>query len=331
MMARSFRELRKGISPERRERNQRNADAIIRSLIHYNQILLTMRLIRHTVPILLCLILVSSAVRAQGSSEYRYDISVVQNGQSLGKIRIELFPGVAPLTVRNFDSLVAIGFYDRTAFHRVLPTSIIQGGDPNSRDGDEETWGFGDPSQRNIPAEFSDLKHSRGVISMARRGNDTNSGTSQFFICVANRYDLDRRYTIFGHVLEGMDVVDAIANTPHNEFDRPTQKIEMTITKLDVTGGITSPVASRGGVTAFTAPNPCGDHLNISYTLPCPARVDISLFDAMGRRVSAFSEGMRETGPHAARCDMSALPAGMYAWRLNVDGEWIGGMVLKAR
>lgn len=288
-----------------------------------------MRLRYHILPLLLCLILASSAALAQGSGDYRYEISVVQGGQPLGKIRIELFPDVAPLTVRNFDSLVSIKFYDRTAFHRVLPNSIIQGGDPNSRDGEEETWGFGDPSQRTIPAEFSNLPHSRGAISMARRGNDTNSGTSQFFICVGNRNDLDRKYSLFGRVLEGMDVVDAIANTPHNEYDRPIQKVEMTITKLDATTGVSSPVAGRSGVTALAAPNPCSSHLNISYTLPRPARVDIHLFDVMGRRVALLPEGMREAGPHTARYDMSALPAGTYAWRLSTDGEPIGGMVLK--
>jgi len=151
--------------------------------------------------------------------------------EHLGTIIIELFPDIAPKHVANFDSLVAIGFYNGTTFHRVVPNFVIQGGDPNSKSKPRELWGYGDPSQKRIPAEFSTISHRRGILSAAR-AEDPNSATSQFFICVADAPWLDGQYTVFGRVLEGMDVVDIIANLPRDERDNPIDRVEMTITKL---------------------------------------------------------------------------------------------------
>ncbi len=162
----------------------------------------------------------------------QYEITVTQNGKELGKIKIELYPDVAPKHVANFDSLVGEKFYDGTAFHRVIPGFMIQGGDPNSRTGDRKTWGYGGPGQTNVPAEFSDLTHKRGIISAAR-SNDPNSAASQFFICVGDAKFLDKNYSIFGEVLEGMDVADKIVSSPRDGNDNPNQKIEMFIKKLD--------------------------------------------------------------------------------------------------
>ncbi len=166
------------------------------------------------------------------SSNPQYVISLTQHGKSLGDITIELFPDVAPKHCANFDSLVSIKFYDHTAFHRVIPGFMIQGGDPNSRGGNPDTWGFGDPSQKRVPAEFSKtLSHTRGMISAAR-STDPNSATSQFFICVADPTFLDGQYSIFGKVLSGMDVADIVAAAPRGPNDRPNDKIEMTIKKI---------------------------------------------------------------------------------------------------
>lgn len=144
---------------------------------------------------------------------------------------IELFPDIAPKHVANFDSLVSIGFYNGTAFHRVIPNFMIQGGDPNSKTKPRDQWGFGDPSQKRIPAEFNSIAHRRGIISAART-SDPNSATSQFFICVADAPWLDRQYTVFGRVLEGMEVADQIVNVPRDQRDNPIDKVEMTIVKL---------------------------------------------------------------------------------------------------
>lgn len=161
----------------------------------------------------------------------QYEITVSQKGAELGKIVIELFPDVAPLHCANFDSLVSIGFYDGLAFHRVIPGFMIQGGDPNSKFKHKDTWGQGAPGQKTVPAEFSDISHKRGILSTARRGDDINSATSQFFIVVADATFLDKQYTVFGKVLEGMEIADKIVNSPRDPRDNPNEKIEMFIKK----------------------------------------------------------------------------------------------------
>lgn len=160
----------------------------------------------------------------------QYVISVKHGDKDLGKITLETYPDVAPKHARNFDSLVTTGFYNGTAFHRVIPGFMIQGGDPNSKDKPKDQWGFGAPGQTRVPAEFSDLKHERGILSAAR-SNDPNSATSQFFIMVDRSAALDNKYSIFGKVLDGMDVVDEIVSVPRDGRDNPNQKVEMTITK----------------------------------------------------------------------------------------------------
>jgi peptidyl-prolyl cis-trans isomerase B (cyclophilin B) len=161
----------------------------------------------------------------------KYNVHVKRGGISLGDFKLELYPKIAPKHVRNFDSLVSTQFYDTTAFHRVIPGFMIQGGDPNSRHGAVNTWGFGQPSQPKVNAEFSILKHVRGILSAARSSN-INSATSQFFVCVATASQLDGSYSIYGRTTEGMNWVDTIVDTPRNAQDRPLQKIEMFITYI---------------------------------------------------------------------------------------------------
>ena len=162
----------------------------------------------------------------------QYEFTVTQKGAELGKIVVELFPDVAPKHCENFDNLVKAGFYDGLAFHRVIRGFMIQGGDPNTKDKPKETWGIGDPSQKTVPAEFSNISHKRGILSTARKGNDINSATSQFFIMVADNPRLDGQYTVFGQVLTGMDVADKIVSTPTEVPDRPIDKIEMKIKRI---------------------------------------------------------------------------------------------------
>ena len=139
--------------------------------------------------------------------------------ESGGRIVAELYPEIAPNTVANFVNLVQSGFYDGLIFHRVIPGFMIQGGDPQGT-------GMGGPGY-SIKGEFArngfkqnNLRHSRGVLSMAR-SMMPNSAGSQFFIMHANAPHLDGDYAAFGKVTEGMDVVDAIANTPTGFQDRP--------------------------------------------------------------------------------------------------------------
>jgi peptidyl-prolyl cis-trans isomerase B (cyclophilin B) len=166
-------------------------------------------------------------------SRPQYLITATQNGKRLGEIVIELFPDVAPLHVKNFDSLVSIKFFDGIAFHRVIPGFVVQGGDPNSKNNpDRLMWGEGDSTQKDVPAEFSKLNHKRGVLSAARESDNINSANSQFFICVADVFRLDGKYSIYGQVLKGMDVVDAIVNMPRDARDNPNEKVEMKIVRI---------------------------------------------------------------------------------------------------
>jgi len=136
-----------------------------------------------------------------------------------GRIVIEFFPKYAPKHVDNFKTLAEQGFYDGTRIHRVVKDKsgraiAVQGGDPNTINGDPSTWGRGQPAQPTVEAEFStNLKHERGIVSAARRP-ELNSATSQFFICVAPMPQFDGNYSIFGKVIEGMNVVDSIARAP---------------------------------------------------------------------------------------------------------------------
>ena len=145
----------------------------------------------------------------------------MENG---GTIKLELYPEKAPLTVENFKKLVQEGFYDGLIFHRVIRGFMIQGGDP-------EGTGMGGPGH-SIKGEFAangvpnDLRHTRGVISMARSGNPNSAG-SQFFIMHADAPHLDGQYAAFGRVVEGMEVVDEIAATPVGFSDRPKKEQKM--------------------------------------------------------------------------------------------------------
>jgi peptidyl-prolyl cis-trans isomerase B (cyclophilin B) len=126
---------------------------------------------------------------------------------------LEFWPDVAPKTVDNFKTLAKKGFYDGTAFHRIVKGFMIQGGDPLTKNpAMEEDWGTGDPGYK-IKAEFNDRCHQRGVISMARSQHPDSAG-SQFFICLGNASFLDRNYTAFGQLIGGDDVLGKIGETP---------------------------------------------------------------------------------------------------------------------
>ena len=149
-----------------------------------------------------------------------------------GDMDIVFFPEKAPKHVENFIALAKSGFYNGTIFHRVIPGFMIQGGDPNTKDLNKpETYGQGGPSQR-LKAEFNDIPHRRGILSMART-NDPNSAGSQFFIVVKDSNFLDGQYTVFGEVVKGMEVVDKIVSLPKNSRDLPTERAEMTIVVVE--------------------------------------------------------------------------------------------------
>src|SRR5215467_2240481 len=164
------------------------------------------------------------------------DVAVLET--NYGRIVIEFLPQEAPKNVANFEELARDGFFDGTKFHRIVGKSgklvAIQGGDPNTISGDPSTWGQGQPGQKTVQGEFSkSVKHVRGIVSMARRQNDVNSATSQFFICVAPEPQWDGQYSIFGRVIDGMNIVDSIAHGPvWPNTERPMDPV--TITKATI-------------------------------------------------------------------------------------------------
>ena len=156
-----------------------------------------------------------------------------------GQITLQLFPNLAPKHVESFKLHAKNGYYDGTTFHRVIPGFMIQGGDPLSKLNDKSKhgtgghaakyFGIGDENSKSswdLPAEFSETPHERGILSMARSKNP-DSGGSQFFICVADAKFLDNQYTVFGKVIGGMDVVDAIVSVPRDARDNPNERVEM--------------------------------------------------------------------------------------------------------
>ena len=154
---------------------------------------------------------------------------VVVLNTSQGEIIIEFFHIDAPKHVENFILLSETGYYDGTLFHRIIPGFMIQSGDPNSIDGDPNSWGQGGNGALSdkIDAEFNNIKHDRGIVSMAR-AQDPDSAGSQFFIVTTDSAFLDRQYTVFGQVKEGMDVADKIVNMDKDGNDCPLEKVVMT-------------------------------------------------------------------------------------------------------
>ena len=174
------------------------------------------KLIAAVLSVLLCAALCSCGKSASGEKAEAYGTHhAVITVKDYGEIKVELDGDTAPITVKNFVELAKSGFYDGLTFHRVISGFMIQGGDPKG----DSTGG----SDKTITGEFelngieNNISHTRGVISMAR-SSDYNSASSQFFIMHADATYLDGQYAAFGHVTDGMDVVDAIAeNTPTSD------------------------------------------------------------------------------------------------------------------
>ena len=152
-----------------------------------------------------------------------------------GEIKIRFYPDDAPRHVENFINLAKMGFYDGTTFHRVVPGFVIQGGDPMSKESDRALHGSGGPGFFLNP-EPNDRPHKRGALSMAkmpRDGTSTrdfNDNGSQFFICLVDNSGLDRRYTVFGEIYRGLEILDKIAAVTRDAKDNPLEPVTMTVT-----------------------------------------------------------------------------------------------------
>ena len=181
---------------------------------------------------------------------------------NLGIITIEFFSNDAPNHVENFISLTESGFYDNTIFHRIIPGFMIQGGDPNTINGDPNTWGTGGPNT-SVNAEFNSIKHERGIVSMARSA-DPNSAGSQFFIVHKASNFLDEQYTVFGRIVtdESFQTLDKITEVEIGTSDRPIDSTQVkiikatTVNRSDVSNILELSEPER---TGSTTPQPSGN------------------------------------------------------------------------
>jgi peptidyl-prolyl cis-trans isomerase B (cyclophilin B) len=158
--------------------------------------------------------------------DYANTLATLQT--DMGDITIKFFYDKAPNHVKNFVDLAAADFYDGTLFHRVIPGFMIQGGDPLTKKPEDprQPYGTGGNGNNTINAEFNDVSHKRGVVSMARSSNP-NSASSQFFIVVKDSTFLDNQYSAFGEVVSGMDAADKIAAVPRDAKDRPNTSVRI--------------------------------------------------------------------------------------------------------
>ena len=164
----------------------------------------------------------SGSVPAVQQEKLQEPIAVLET--TMGEIRLRLFATKTPQTVGNFVKLAKQGFYDGTTFHRVIPDFVIQGGDPNTKDDDPNNDGVGGPGYTFADEFHPDLHHDReGILSMANSGPDTNG--SQFFITLKPLQYLDGKHTVFGEVIEGMDVVKSISLVERDKRDRPVTDV----------------------------------------------------------------------------------------------------------
>jgi peptidyl-prolyl cis-trans isomerase B (cyclophilin B) len=169
------------------------------------------------------LALVAPVQEAGESEAAARPVAIVETGQ--GSFTIRLFPELAAKHVEHFLATGASGDYAGTTFHRIIPGGIIQGGDPLTRN-PEATDRYGTGGLGLLPAEFSDRPMTRGSVAAVLRPRQPDSGGNQFFICLSDQLALTGQYTIFGEVVEGMEVVDAIGRTPV-EGDRATERVEI--------------------------------------------------------------------------------------------------------
>lgn len=187
----------------------------------------------NTIPAILAISFLLTGAGHFAFAQYDDKLAVLETSQ--GQIVMEFFPEDAPNHVANFAELAESGFYDGTLFHRIIPGFMIQGGDPNTIDGDPRTWGTGGP-ETTVAAEFNTIKHDRGIVSMARSA-DPNSAGSQFFIVHQNSNFLDQQYTVFGRIVteESFETLDKIASVETGAGDAPVNPEQVRILSASIT------------------------------------------------------------------------------------------------
>ncbi|CAN5705706.1 N/A [soil metagenome] len=161
------------------------------------------------------------------------EIAVIdmENAGAYGTIKLELYSNIAPKMVEQFKALAREGVYDGTTFHRINQ-SVIQGGDPFSKDADPNNDGQGKSDKPTVPAEFSDILYESGIVGAARSG-DPHSANSQFFITLKRESGFDNKYTIFGKVIEGMNNVRTISGVQPKQGERPIEPVRIKTIRIE--------------------------------------------------------------------------------------------------
>lgn len=154
------------------------------------------------------------------------EIAVIEmeNAAAYGTIKIELYSNIAPKMVARFKELAKEGVYNGTTFHRINQ-SVIQGGDPLSKDNDPTNDGTGSSDKPNVPAEFSDIPYDAGIVGAARNSQSVDTANSQFFITLKRESGFDKQYTVFGKVIEGMNNVRTISGVSPKDRERPIENV----------------------------------------------------------------------------------------------------------
>ncbi len=183
----------------------------------------------------------SNSTRNSSNAEVKKGVSPVadteiaviemENAAAFGTIKIELYSNIAPKMVARFKELAKEGVFDGTSFHRINQ-SVIQGGDPLSKDSDPSNDGTGKSSKPNVPAEFSDILYDTAIVGAAR-AQDVNSANSQFFITLKREQGFDNKYTIFGKVIEGMNNVRTISGVQPKEGERPIEPVTIKTIRIE--------------------------------------------------------------------------------------------------
>jgi len=150
----------------------------------------------------------------------------LENSEAFQPITIELYSNIAPKMVARFKELAKEGFYNGVTFHRVNQ-SVIQAGDPNSKDDDPENDGIGSSDKPDVPAEFSDIEYDTAIVGAARKPNSVDSQNSQFFITLKRAEGFDKNYTVFGKVTDGMSSARTIGGVPRDRRERPLDDVKI--------------------------------------------------------------------------------------------------------
>ena len=164
-------------------------------------------------------------------ADNEFAVIEMENSAAYGTVKMELYSNIAPKTVAQFKQLAKEGVYDGTTFHRINQ-SVIQGGDPLSKDPDPTNDGTGKSDKPNIPAEFSDIPYDTGIVGAAR-SQEINSGNSQFFITLKREPGFDNKYTIFGKVIEGMNNVRTISGVQPKDGERPVEPVRIKTIRIE--------------------------------------------------------------------------------------------------